>query len=357
MPILRTTFVLLVLVPTFLVAQDPALLSPQPGVLLLRNGQLIEGEITPAGDQYIVTFHGGGEAKIAVKEVEARCADLEAVYDYKLRRLSGEGAGPHLDLAEWCLKQKLYRYCAEQLKLALAEEPDNKRIQQIETRLQLAVAAPAKPASSPVNSTIVAPEQLERTIRELPKGSLERFTTFVQPMLNNRCATSHCHGATSTNSLRLLRPPTGLGSPQRFTQRNLYAVLPFIDKNDPENSSLLTKAQEAHGDAKSPPIDPRNKAQLQELRSWVEYVANKQPPASLATIDPKAVPHLSTPQTTPPVESEKEATTAAPDNNGPAVRTASAPPPASPETSGQAKPWQPRDPFDPEIFNRRYKNR
>lgn len=359
MPILRTTFALALLLPVVAVAQEQAQFLPQAGVLLLRNGQLIQGEITPAGDQFIVTFGVGGEAKIAAKEVEARCADLDAVYDYKLRRLSGEGAGPHLDLSEWCLKHKLYRRCAEQLTLALAEDPESKRLAQIETRLQLAVQAPTKTSATPVSSTIVAPAQLEKTIRDLPKGSLERFTTIVQPMLNNRCATSHCHGATSTSSFRLLRPPTGLNAPQRFTQRNLYAVLPYIDVNEPENSLLLTKAQEPHGDAKAPAIDARNKSQLQELRTWLEHVADKRPPAPLATINSKSSQPLSTPQTADQASQDKGATSA-PSGDKSATPTAgktTAPPSIAPAATETKQPWQPRDSFDPEIFNRRYGKR
>lgn len=355
MPILRTTFALTLLLPMVAMAQDPAQFSPQAGVLLLRNGQLIQGEITPAGDQFIVTFGVGGEAKIAAKDVQARCVDLEAVYDYKLRRLTGEGAGPHLDLAEWCLKQQLYRRCAEQLTLALAEDPENKRIAQIETRLQLTVQAPTKSSPAPVSSTIVAPEQLEKTIRDLPRGSLERFTTIVQPMLNNRCATSHCHGATSTSAFRLLRPPPGLNAPQRFTQRNLYAVLPFIDKNDPEGSLLLTKAQEPHGDANAPAIDPRNKSQLQELRTWIEHVADKKQPPPLATIDPKSSQPLSTPQTAAPGSKEKGI--GAPSSGTTSTAQQPVSTPTTPAAPSHPQPWQPRDAFDPEIFNRRYGKR
>lgn len=364
MPACRTAFVIALLLPAFAAAQDPAQFSPQAGVLLLRNGQLMQGEITPAGDQFIVTFGVGGEVKIAVKEVEARVADLDGVYDYKLRRLSGEGATPHLDLAEWCLRHQLYRRCAEQLTLALAEDPENKRIAQIETRLQLAVQVPTKTTAMPVNSTIVAPDQLDKAIRELPKGSLERFTTIVQPMLNNRCATSHCHGATSTSNFRLLRPPTGLNAPQRFTQRNLYAVLAYVDRNDPENSLILTKPQEPHGDATTPAFDARSKTQVQELRTWLEHLANKKEPPPLATIDPQAS-QLSTPQRAAAGTTAKEnnpAVTAAKPAEGttdkaPGTNPSPAVPGSLPGATGPAQPWQPRDKFDPDIFNRRYGKR
>lgn len=362
----RVAILLALLLPASLAcqlcAQELANLSPQAGLLVLRNGQLLRGEITKAGDNYIVTFGVGGEVKIAAKEVEAQCADIEAAYDYKLRRLSGDGATPHLDLAEWCLRHNLHRHCAEQLSLALAAEPQNKQIEAIDRRLQLSLQAPATTKATQSNSTIVSAEQLEKTLRELPKGSLERFSTIVQPILNNRCATSHCHGATSPSEFVLLRPPAGLNSPQRFTQRNLYAVLQFVDRNDPLNSPLFTKPQSPHGSGTTAAFDARNRAQLQELQTWLEQIAYRKESTLPTTIDPQSA-QLTTPlRATPGERASAGVTTASamapvsgdvPPQDSPAATTpAAAPLPANlPPTS---RAWQPRDPFDAEIFNRRY---
>ena len=134
-------------------AQDTALLGPQAGVLLFKNGQVMRGEITRAGDHFVVTLGVGGEVKIAAANVETHCPSLEALYDWKLRRLTGEGAGPHLDLAEWCLRQQLLRQCAQQLSLALAADAENPRIAAIDRRLQLAVQAPEPKSAAPPVST------------------------------------------------------------------------------------------------------------------------------------------------------------------------------------------------------------
>ncbi len=355
MSALRISILLLLVLPAVVAGQELANLSPQAGLLVLRNGQLLRGEITRAGDNYTVTFGVGGEVKIAATEVETQCADLEAAYDWKQRRLSGDGAGPHLDLAEWCLRHNLHRRCAEQLSRALATEPEHRRIDQIDRRLQLALQAPAAPAPKPVNSTIVGAEQLEKTLRALPKGSLERFTTIVQPMLNNRCATSHCHGATSTSEFRLLRPPAGLNSPQRFTQRNLYAALQFVDRDDPANSRLLTIPQEPHGGGTTAAFDARTKAQLQDLQTWIDQLAHRKEQPVPATIDPKAT-QLSTPLRATPGGTTNVGGKETPSPSD-APHTGAlpiAPISQSPGKLVDPKHWQPRDAFDPEIFNRRH---
>ncbi|QDU29812.1 hypothetical protein ETAA8_49270 [Anatilimnocola aggregata] len=345
--------------PALALGQELANLSPQAGLLVLRNGQVMRGEITRVGDHYIVTIGVGGEVKIAASEVEVESPDLEAAYDWKLRRLSGDGAKPHLDLAEWCLRHHLHRRCAEQLSLALANDPKNPRIEQIDRRLQSALNAPAPPKPTASSAAMVGPEQLDTMLRELPKGTLERFTTIVQPMLNNRCATNQCHGGTSTNEFRLLRPPAGIGSPQRFTHRNLHAVLQFVNRDDPANSLILTKPQEPHGGASDAVFDLKSKSQLHELTVWVEQLAHRKEQLVLpSTIDARSA-QLSTPLRAVP---GNEAGATAATGNLPADQSADAklagnhlqkPTLPASTSSPDNDRWQPRDPFDPEIFNRR----
>ncbi|WP_425614507.1 hypothetical protein NA78x_004376 [Anatilimnocola sp. NA78] len=358
----RIALLLWLILPALAAGQELVNLSPRPGLLMLRNGQLLSGDITRAGDHFIVTIGSGVEVKIAVTEVETECANLDAAYDWKLRRLSGDGAGPHLDLADWCLRNHLHRRCAEQLQLALATDPENKRIDQIDQRLQLAMKSPEPAKKSATSAAMVGPEQLDSMMRDLPRGTLERFTTIVQPMLNNRCATNQCHGGSSTNELRLLRPPTGIGSPQRFTQRNLYAVLQFVNRDDPASSLLLTKPQEPHGGANTPVFDLRGKSQLYELQVWVEQLAHRKevPPPQPTTIDARTA-QLSTPLRATPGSENAGASGTTPTQSAaapgtPNETTVKKPTdPAHPGKPANQGPWQPRDPFDPEIFNRRLK--
>jgi hypothetical protein len=365
-------------------AQDTLQLAPTAGVLLLRNGNMMQGEITRLGDHYLLTI-SGGELKIAAKDVEAQCSDIEGVYDWKLRRLSGEGAGPHLDLAEWCLRHNLHRHCAEQLSLALAEEPSNKRIELVDRRLHLALSLPTPTNASASSTAVVSPEQLDKMLTDLPKGALERFTTIVQPMLNNRCATAQCHGNSSHPGLQLMRPPTGIGAPTRFTHRNIYSALQYIDRDDPLSSPLLRVPQEPHGGATLAVFDLRSRNQLHELQTWVEQLSTRPqpPPPEPATIPPTTVQYSSQvrmpPAIAPNTTAAAESVAAAPneadapsDDSLPAKETAVPSlrpgyPPSARDPRARLQPkfpaeknppasdrttWKPRDPFDAEIFNR-----
>jgi len=315
-------------------------LRPEAGVLLLRNGQVLSGLVTRAGDYYIVTLGETGEVRLPSAEVEALCGSLDEVYEFKMQHLPSSGVKPHLALAEWCLRQNLPRHCSQQLILAMRIDPDNEQLKHLERRLELAIATPPPPAAAP-QPAIAAPsnDQLEKSLRTLPPGSIEKFSAVVQPILLNRCGANQCHGPAAKSEFRLLRPPEGQIASRRFTQRNLHAALAQLDMQNPEASPLVKLPQGQHGSSLAPIFDKQTQHQLAELLAWVKLTAPPPPaPAVPATIGP-ANQTLSQPA---------GSAVAA----GPPLETA--PPAGPPQPAAGPATFTPRDRYDPEIFNRRY---
>jgi hypothetical protein len=340
-----------------LTAAEPVL-TPQQGVLLLRNGNVIEGNVTRAGDYYLVTFGESGEARLAAADVETLCVDLDDAYQYKRATMLGRGAAPHLELAEWCLRHSLTHQAGEQLVAAMRKDPEDARVAAVERKLKLALTAPqAAPARQPDTAATVSAEQLDKTIRALPPGSLEKFSAVVQPLLLNKCAAGGCHGSTARSDFRLLRPAAGVGPSKRFTQQNLYAVLKYLDQENPDASPLLTLPQKRHGGGLAAVFDKRTKHQLDDLVAWTQLVLAVPVPTAPATIG-KAQALLSQQQDThvkpasaeAPIEPEVDEKNPQPDDT---------PMPFTPAKNAAPLPreeaFQPRDPFDPEIFNRKFR--
>jgi hypothetical protein len=329
---------------------------PEAGLLVLRNGQVLEGEVTQAGDYYVVTLGGTSEIRIKSAEVEAVCGSLDEAYEFKAGHLSGSGAKPHLELAEWCLRHHLHARCAQQLVAAMRLEPENPSLKLLERRLEFAAQQPKAPSANTVaaSSAVVSSEQIEKAIRELPPGSIEKFSAIVQPILLNRCGANQCHGPNSKAAFRLLRPAPGQVASRRFTERNLYAALQQLDASQPEASPLLALPQRRHGSALSAIFDKQSQKQLNELSAWVKLtlVAPHTSPATIpggaATLSqptPPASPPSSAPQADQPAGSQPP----------PSVRAMK--PAVGPEekkSSPAADHFVPRDRYDPEIFNRRY---
>ena len=395
------------------------------GVLLLRNGNLFRGRISHFGDRYTVLLAANNEVRFTNSEVAFHGATLDDAYRFKRSQLTPGEVNERLNLAEWCLRYGLLRQAAEETTIALRLAPDHPRIPSLEARIELmmrrgAVSTPATPqlATSPTASpspttssfptassrTVTAPavprvhneesaaqrgraadapatlEQLETLARELPTGTLERFTAVIQPMLVNRCGANNCHGSSGTADYRLLRLSLGTGATRRSTLRNLHATMRYVDRDEPAHSELLTMAARPHGGAGAAALPAGEAAQAGLLRNWVQLAAQSRStpqPAKIAQGDARPLQSLPAPRPAgsgsalsfpqaPSTDSgtnvESSTANQAGANQAGSVPTAAGPAvmpgPSNSATGssdhGDEVPGAPRDPFDPEIFNRRY---
>ena len=145
---------------------------------------------------------------------------------------------------------------------------------------------------------------------------------------------------------------------RRFTQRNLHTILQYIDRANPQQSPLLTIPKQPHGNLSTPVFGDRQEVQYQNLEQWVTKLS---PPNTAATPPPHVAPPPHAVLTKPadfqkPVKKPKsndEASlldelvdTLTKEDRGES--------PAQPQRPERRRQFVPRDPFDPQIFNRRY---
>ncbi len=339
-------------------------MAPQPGVVLLRNGQILSGRISQAGEEYYVALDSG-EIRLRANQVELICRDLAEGYERKRGRIDPDKLGDHLDLALWCIRQGMYDNAAREIADARQIDPRHPRIALIERQFKLAKEQPSsarqKPATgepSPTN------EDLDRLVRGMPPGTVETFATAIQPLLLNTCATGGCHGPQSESKLRLLRTQVGKTSSRRLTQRNLYAVLDTIDRNDPPASPLLTAPVIPHGTAKSAIFTNKEVVQYRQLLQWVMRVSRSgqsEQPTSVdtpedhlsqrlpRTVRPSSAP---TPNALFATSGESKPTSAASGTTRAEIMKAGDKKALRAETTTSADP--PGDPFDPQLFNERF---
>jgi hypothetical protein len=336
-------------------ADDASPLAPQPGVLVLRSGRVLRGEIVRVGDRYRVVLGGQDEVGVPADSVELQAATLAAAYHVRAQQLSPRStAADHLALADWCVRYELWDEAAQELAAARALEPDGASAQALERRLRLA-ARPSPPDSGPgpaVAPPPPAPLDLEGYCRDLPPGTVEAFTNQIQPLLINRCGTSGCHGPRCESAFQLLYPSANRVLPRHTTQRNLYSVLRYVDRQHPETSPLLVQATTPHGNGARAAVSARDQNQLAKLVNWIQTAAG---PRAAATQLPSSGPVLA------PVAALRGVTTLQ-STPAPTSRAAEPPPAAagsgtateSPAPAERTASASGEDPFDPEIFNRRY---
>jgi hypothetical protein len=196
-------------------------------------------------------------------------------------------------------------------------------------------AGEAQPLGQNGQEIARASSQLQQ---ELPAALVSRFTLKVQPVLMRSCATAGCHDSNHSGPLVLQRSAKPNA---RTTQQNLRATLAVLNSLAPDSSPLLTQALVCPH-----PTDRRLSFALQSrdpayqtLAAWVRSVAA---------------------QTNPPARAKQaakkpsDARPAAEAENANSASGTAAEPPSSTAPPPARHGYQPVDPFDPEIFNRRF---
>jgi hypothetical protein len=260
-------------------------LTPQQGVLVLKNGNVLTGTIVRAGDRYYVA-RPGGELVVRADQVEFPCRDLDEGFAKK-RALINEGSvAEHLELAQWCLSHSLADYAARELAEVNLLAPDHPRLELLLRRLRFSRLQAESVSAEEDHDRAPSSEELDRLTRGLPPGTVETFTTSVQPLLVNNCAASSCHGSRADNGFQLLRPPSGRPASRRLTQRNLYNTLSKVDFSNVQKSDLLVKPTVPHGDLATPIFTDRTADQYQVLKDWVAHLTKREKKVSPQSVQP-----------------------------------------------------------------------
>lgn len=250
-----------------------------PSVLLLRNGQVIEGHIQRNGDYYTVTAPSE-EMQIHASSVEFVCRDLRDGYQRKKASIQAGDIQQHLQLLLWCERHGLLDCARQELDAVEAIDRNHPMIPVLHRRLKIE-SQPAGGTARPAEKIEPPPsdEQLDHMTRGMPPGTVELFVQVVQPILLNHYPGARGYALPGNKSLQLMRPALGETPGRRLTQRNLYAVLRCIDFENPGESPMLkaSAGPSSGGVAAGFPI--RYSTQYQKLAAWVYLVAQKPMPA------------------------------------------------------------------------------
>jgi len=346
---------------------EPDSAGPEPGVLLLKSGRLVHGRISESSGGFVVDLKNG-RMLVPFNQVRMHAASANEVY-YKLRKTVPEGSVNYrLELATWCLNNKLYNQARNEVQTVLKAEPQNPTAGRMLTRIDALLdtkrddAAEQRPSLA---ERLLAPET--KSLAGLSPDAAAAFVARVQPILMNNCALAGCHGPKEKNDFNLLRVHLTSGSRRGQSERNLAAVLRYVDVRRPEASLLLEKPKGSHGRRGRTIFRGRAGAlQMENLRNWVRMVSSdsrtksdglgrpsykKSSIAARATGDPVVTPQLRNGFGNGPPTPRFQLT--------PAMRAAQSRLKNNIAVRGRKPPKRRKaagDPFDPEEFNRQTAN-
>ena len=104
-------------------------------MLLLRNGEVLRGRVTWAGDHYFVASDGQSIG-VRAGDVQFCCRDLDEGYRRKRAGMRAGNVRDHQALARWCMRHRLPGSAALELAAALARDPRNGETELLLRRLE-----------------------------------------------------------------------------------------------------------------------------------------------------------------------------------------------------------------------------
>lgn len=247
----------------------------QPQLLVLVDGKVVKGQLTPRPDGYDVQLQAG-RMFIESSRIRFACRDLEHAYEQMKSAHTLQTPEHHMDIAKWCLANQMPHNARREILDALRLDPnrtDGRRMLESILESESAPPAAARPRTSGVTEFapgLYQPDPAEvKSLGGLSRPVAQEFTRHVQPLLMNKCASSGCHGGVENGR------PFRLSNAHRSTspliaERNLASVLRQIDFERPAESPLLQALDGTHGNSATPLFRGRAGAvQMRTLRDWV----------------------------------------------------------------------------------------
>ena len=160
---------------------------PVQGMVVLRNGEVIEGKISRDEGLYIVDLPNG-RIRIKQADVDLVCSNLEEGYRRKRATIQVGNVHDHLDLAQWCMRHNLLGLATVELADATAADPKNPMIGALQHRLKMAMEPP--PPADAKKRPRVRP--FERRTRPDDSRNAARSRRNVHPVGSARAAEPLC---------------------------------------------------------------------------------------------------------------------------------------------------------------------
>jgi hypothetical protein len=245
-------------------------------LLIMKNGSVVRGKIKTISTGHLLSTQRG-RILITFNQAHFVADNLNDAYLRFRLEVRNPTVAVHRDLAEWCLRHKLFRQAEREMRDALRLDPENETVRRMLDRVQQQ-AAQADPKKKtivkPVTFSNVAKKPEARSLSGLTQMTAKEFVSAIQPLVTSNCANARCHGPASNNDFKLTRVRLSSGTHRIATERNLASMLKFMDLDNPSQSEVLSVAKSSHvGQAMF--RGRTGRVQLQNLSAWVNAAADE----------------------------------------------------------------------------------
>ena len=315
-------------------------LSQGQSCVLLKNDNVLVGEVTKLGNLVEVTRDDASKIRIPSNQVTTIADSLHQLYVFRQQnRFDSDVEAIQKDI-RWCLRNGMIREAARDALHVKNIDPQNSEtsrlLGQIASRLRGRQQS-HRPGTSirPVSheAPLTMPDR-DNEVRHpdpedigLTDESIYQFQARVQPILLNRCSSCHTKHPSNDRPFQFYSSSRVKWAPSATARENLVEVLKYVDFANPSESMIRSRASDAHAGTRHSFGKPGS-TMMNNLDQWLRAL-----PAT-TTLAPSKVPNLA------PVDPTETAGRSPDPNEKPPERVRRMP--------------KVENPFDPSIFNRRF---
>ncbi|RCS54588.1 hypothetical protein DTL42_05500 [Bremerella cremea] len=336
----------------------------------------MKGKITHEGEFYVLAINENSVIRMPAERVSFASKTMEEAYLRQKATIGTTTLRDHVELANWCLSLDMWDEATYHHVIAMRSGPNDPDVIRLDRRYQAKLEERNHPAGvKPVQFTqpLPLPEHRDTDMPlvgeeehdlALSPRVVQYYASTVQPIMLNSCSASACHSVKADNGFQIVEFENIRAMPRRLTMKNMKAAIDYVDYANPNQSKLLTKSVERHGEGGRPNLSPE---QISAIQAWVVGVSRSVQPSRKvadsgvmpvsfnAPIEPAASKEMPAAlqgisATTPPAANSFFEANA---NDG---ASAIPRPFRSRPQKGVELPEMPkvRDEFDPQLFNRQY---
>lgn len=371
-------------------------LSAQQNVVVLKNGNILKGTVESKGSKVEIRTSAN---RILVERTDINhvCNSMDEAYQLAQAASNPESVESQIELFHWCMKHNMFDRAQNQIdvlqmmtierselahlnrQVNVAIEIQQRRLARKTEKLRPKFAAENTPGTNeppgqiaqvgyeesfeilplPNNETsqpetntprVASAYEVAQFSKEFEGITLSTYKRSIEPQLIRNCSNAGCHNRTH-EQLPLLSHGYGrdINIPKSLSQRNFYTLMQLVDRDAPLESKLYRYATQIHADLEEP-VYAANRGQTKTLKDWLLSIASpeaqsayqqEQMDIAQAKMEQQRIENET--QVTLPGEI-RQASANLPDASIPSI----------PNLTPRKDVYQPKDPFDPEIFNRKF---
>jgi hypothetical protein len=249
-------------------------------VILMNTGRILTGFASRNAGGWIVE-QPNGRVQVPLDQVNVVANSLVDAYRKQRDSVVKPTPATHMALAQWCISYRLHHEARDELKKCLTLDPDHTSARKLLRRLD-DMLDPVEPRKLPAAPNRTSDGFLVPDAESLGGLSTDAATTFtqrIQPLLINKCGNASCHGTTSSKvkveGFHLIPVRPGTTAHRLYTERNLAEVLRYIDLQEPGLSPLVAIPQGTHAGTAGVFHGTAGNGQIKMLRAWILAVARE----------------------------------------------------------------------------------